>query len=259
MIDMLGAIAGDVIGSVYEHNPIKTKEFPLFTESSRFTDDSVLTVAIAEAILEERSYLSALRTYARRHPDAGYGSHFWHWAHSNQNEAYNSWGNGSAMRVSPIGYACDSIESVLVEAERTACVTHDHPEGIKGAQATALAVHLARNGISKPKIRSELQIRFGYDLERRIDEIRPDYRFDVSCQGSVPEGIIAFLESDDFEDAVRNAVSLGGDSDTLACIAGGIASAYYGGVPGRIEQQTRTRLPDEFLHVIDAFNKRFPP
>lgn len=254
---MLGAIAGDIIGSLYEHDPIKTKDFPLFSEGSRFTDDSVLTIAIAAAILEGRSYLSVLKEYTRRYPNAGYGTHFWHWAHSDQDEPYNSWGNGSAMRVSPVGYSFDSIESVIVEAERTACVTHNHPEGIKGAQATALAVHLALQDASKREIRSELQTRFGYDLQRHIDDIRPEYRFNVSCQGSVPEGIIAFLDSNDFEDAIRNAISLGGDSDTQACIAGGIAGAYYGGVPGDIERQTRARLPEEFLRVINAFVERF--
>jgi ADP-ribosylglycohydrolase len=161
------------------------------------------------------------------------------------------------MRVSPVGYSFDSIERVIVEAERSARVTHNHPEGIKGAQATALAVHLALQGAPKREIRSELQTRFGYDLQRHIDEIRPEYRFDVSCQGSVPEGIIAFLDSNDFEDAIRNAISLGGDSDTQACIAGGIAAAFYGGVPRDIERQTRARLPEEFLRVIDVFVERF--
>jgi ADP-ribosylglycohydrolase len=254
---MLGAIAGDVIGSVYEHRPIKTRQFPLFQQSSRFTDDTVLTVAIAAAILEEKSYLETLKDYTRRYPNAGYGSHYWHWAHSDQEEAYDSWGNGSAMRVSPIGFAYDSIERVLEEAERSAAVTHNHPEGIKGAQATALAVYLARSNSGKDEIRSQLRTRFGYDLGRHINEIRPAYSFDVSCQGSVPEALISFLDSNDFEDAIRNAISLGGDSDTLACIAGGVASAFYGEIPTHIEEPTRKRLPDRFLDVIDAFNQEF--
>jgi ADP-ribosylglycohydrolase len=257
MIKMLGAIAGDVIGSIYEHRPIKTKEFPLFQGLSRFTDDTVLTVAIADAILESRSYLEILKIYTRKYPNAGYGSHFWQWAHSERQEPYNSWGNGSAMRVSPVGYAFDSIERVLEEAERSAAVTHNHPEGVKGAQAVALAVYLARQDASMDDIRSELQTRFGYDLDRRLEQIRPDYHFDVSCQGSVPEAIISFLESSNYEDAIRNAISLGGDSDTLACISGGIASAFYGGVPGSIVDQVRRRLPGEFLEVIDRFNRQY--
>jgi ADP-ribosylglycohydrolase len=161
------------------------------------------------------------------------------------------------MRVSPVGYAFDSIERVLEEAERSAAVTHNHPEGVKGAQAVALAVYLARQDASMDDIRSELQTRFGYDLDRRLEQIRPDYHFDVSCQGSVPEAIISFLESSDYEDAIRNAISLGGDSDTLACISGGIASAFYGGVPGSIVDQVRRRLPGEFLEVIDTFNRQY--
>lgn len=254
---MLGAIAGDVIGSVYEHRPIKTKEFPLFQPGSRFTDDTVLTVAIAEAILEGKSYLATLKEYTRRYPDAGYGGHFWRWAHSDQQQPYNSWGNGSAMRVNPVGFAFDSTERVLLEAKRTASVTHNHPEGIKGAQATALAVLLASRSVGKDEIRSQLQDRFGYDLERRVEEIRPGYSFDVSCQGSVPEAIISFLDSDGYEDAIRNAISLGGDSDTLACIAGGVASAFYGALPDHLESQARQRLPEEFLDVIDRFDRRF--
>jgi ADP-ribosylglycohydrolase len=257
MIKMLGAIAGDVIGSIYEHRPIKTKEFPLFQDPSRFTDDTVLTVAIADAILESRSYRETLKIYTRKYPNAGYGSHFWQWAHSERQEPYNSWGNGSAMRVSPVGYAFDSIERVLEEAERSAAVTHNHPEGVKGAQAVALAVYLARQDASMDDIRSELHTRFGYDLDRRLEQIRPDYHFDVSCQGSVPEAIISFLESSDYVDAIRNAISLGGDSDTLACISGGIASAFYDGVPGSIVVQARRRLPGEFLEVIDTFNQQY--
>jgi ADP-ribosylglycohydrolase len=255
---MIGAISGDVIGSVYEHRPIKSKEFALFENRSRFTDDTVLTVAIADAILGDHSYVESLKRYTRKYPHAGFGGYFWQWAHSDRQEPYNSWGNGSAMRVSPVGYAFDSIERVLTEAERTAAVTHNHPEGVKGAQATALAVYLARQNVDKDEIRFELQSRFGYDLKRHIDQIRPGYSFDVSCQGSVPEALLSFLEASDYEDAIRNAISLGGDSDTLACIAGAVAAPFYGGVPTHIEEQTRKLLPQEFLDVIEAFNQQYP-
>ena len=256
---MLGAIAGDVIGSVYERRPIKTKQFPLFEERSRFTDDSVLTLAIADALLNDSDYQTSLKNYSRRYPNAGYGGYFWRWAHSDEERPYNSWGNGSAMRVSPVGMAFDTPARVLEEAMRSSAVTHNHPEGIKGAQATALSVFLARQGSSKEQIRAEIQSRFGYDLQRHVDQIRPGYQFDVSCQGTVPEALVAFLDAEDVEDAIRNAVSLGGDSDTLACIAGGVASAFYGGVPAEIEEQVRIRLPEEFLEVLDAFQDRFGP
>jgi len=254
---VLGAIAGDVIGSVYEHSPIKTTDFPLFQKYSRFTDDTVLTVAVADAILKQADYAETLKSFGRRYPYAGYGGTFYNWLFSPKSKPYNSWGNGAAMRVSPVGFAYSSIERVLLEAEHTADVSHNHPEGIKGAQATALAVFLARTGIEKEDIRSEIQQRFGYDLKRTIDEIRPAYRFDVSCQGTVPEAIIAFLDSRDYEDAIRKAISLGGDSDTLACIAGGIAEAFYKNIPFNIINEVRRRLPDEFLKIIDSFNAQF--
>lgn len=251
---MLGAIAGDIIGSVYEHNPIKSTEFPLFDPYSRFTDDTVLTVAVAFAILERIDYAQAFRIFARKYPDAGYGQFFYYWMMSDESEPYNSWGNGSAMRVSPIGFAFDSTEDVLSEAEWTAAVTHDHEEGIKGAQAAALAIFLARTGNSKDEIKREISERFSYDLNRTLVEIRPDYSFDVSCQGTVPEAIIAFLESTDFEDAIRNAISLGGDSDTLACITGGVAQAFYKTIPNRIVDGVKERLPDGFLSILNEFN-----
>jgi len=255
---MLGAIAGDVIGSVFEARPIKTVDFDLFSPRSTFTDDTVLTVAAAWAILENRDYGDAIKTFARHYPGAGYGGTFYRWMQSDTQEPYGSWGNGSAMRVSPVGFAFDDAGTVLAEAEKTAAVTHNHPEGIKGAQATALAVFLARRGRSKPEIRTEISDRFGYDLSRTLDGIRPGYRFDVSCQGSVPEAIIAFLESSDYEDAVRKAVSLGGDSDTLACIAGGMAQAFYHTIPAPIVDETRKRLPGEFIDIVDRFQGRFP-
>src|SRR6185436_11721179 len=196
---MLGAICGDIIGSVYEHHPIKTIAFPLFGPRSRFTDDTVMTAATAAALLGDLSYEQAYREYGRRYPNAGYGGAFRRWLDTADPQPYGSWGNGSAMRASPIGWARNSADEVLEEAARSAGVTHDHEEGIKGAQAVALGVFLARTGASKDDIRDELAGRFSYDLGRTIDEIREEYTFDVSCQGSVPEAITAFLESDDWE------------------------------------------------------------
>jgi ADP-ribosylglycohydrolase len=255
---MLGAIAGDIIGSVYEGRPIKTMEFPLFQSHSRFTDDTVLTVAVAGAILEKKEYGATLRAFGRRYPNAGYGGAFFNWLFDPESGPYNSWGNGAAMRVSPVGLAFGSVEEVLREAKNTAAVSHNHPEGIKGAQATALAVFLSRTGADKQQIKSETTTRFGYDLSRTLDEIRPQYSFDISCQGTVPEAITAFLESEDYEDAVRKAVSLGGDSDTLACITGGIAHAFYKEIPPEIVAEARGRLPEEFLNIIDRFSAAYP-
>ena len=254
---MIGAIAGDIIGSVFEGHPIKTTTFPLFSKLSRFTDDTVLTLAVADAILNKIDYATALKTYGRKYPHAGYGMSFYSWIQSPDNKPYNSWGNGSAMRVSPVGFAFDSIEAVLREAEKTAIVTHNHPEGIKGAQATALAIFLARQGADKEEIRKQIERKFNYNLDRSLDSIRPYYFFDVSCQGSVPESIIAFLESEDFESAIRLAISLGGDSDTMGCIAGGIAQAYYGKIAPKIIDQIKIRLPQEFILIIDQFNATF--
>lgn len=256
---MIGAIAGDIIGSIYEHSPIKTREFPLFGPHCRFTDDTVLTIAVAKAILDGTGYRENLREFGRRYPDAGYGGSFLRWLHSDDPQPYHSWGNGSAMRVSPIGFAYDTPDKVLEEARKCAAVTHDHPEGIKGAQSTALSVFLARKGQGREEIRRQIGERFGYDLGRRLDVIRPGYGFDVSCQGTVPEAIIAFLESDSYEDAIRNAISLGGDSDTLACIAGGIAEAFYGGIPAGIRDRALAMLSDDLRHVTEEFCARFPP
>jgi ADP-ribosylglycohydrolase len=255
---MLGALAGDIIGSVYEGRPIKTPHFyPLFDPRSRPTDDTVLTVALADSILSGTDFIDRLREYFLTYPHAGYGGNFVRWAMSRSRKGYNSWGNGSAMRVSPVGYAYDSLEEVLLRARASAEVTHNHPEGIKGAKATAAAVFLARQKASKEDIRRYIQDTFHYDLDRTLDEIRPDYRFDVSCQGSVPESILAFLESNDYEDAVRKAISLGGDSDTMACIAGGIAEAFYGGVPDEIRVETWNRLPAPFQRVVREFMSRY--
>ncbi|OPY86392.1 MAG: ADP-ribosylglycohydrolase [Syntrophus sp. PtaU1.Bin208] len=254
---MIGAIAGDVIGSVYEHSRMKTLNFPLFQEYSRFTDDTVMTLAIADAIINSRGYAESMKSFGRRYPKAGYGRDFLKWILASESKPYNSWGNGSAMRASPIGFAYPTVETVMAEARKSAEVSHDHPEGIKGAQAAALAVFLARTGKSKKEIREEISGRFAYNLDRTVDDIRPNYRFDASCQGSVPEAIIAFLDSKNYEDAIRKAVSLGGDSDTLACIAGGIAQAFYGEIPPEILAEVRKRLPGEFLTIIDRFHKEY--
>ncbi|MFQ5442715.1 MAG: ADP-ribosylglycohydrolase family protein [Thermodesulfobacteriota bacterium] len=254
---MIGAIAGDIIGSVFEATPIKTTDFALFNKFSAFTDDTVLTVAVASAILKKTGYKEALRDFAKRYPDRGYGMYFYEWAVSEEGTPYNSFGNGSAMRVSPVGFAFGSIEEVLSEAKKSAEVTHNHPEGIKGAEAAALAVFLAKTGNSKAEIKREITERFQYDLTRTLDEIRPGYVYNATCEGSVPEAIIAFLESRDFEDAVRKAISLGGDSDTLAAIAGSIAEAFYKEIPTEIINETRKRLTGEFLTIIDEFEEKY--
>lgn len=254
---MLGAIAGDIIGSVYEHRPIKTTDFPLFQSKSRFTDDTVLTVAVADAIVKKNDYQSALKTYGQAYPDAGFGMLFFNWLFSADSRPYNSFGNGSAMRVSPVGFAFETREAVLAEAEKCAAVTHNHPDGIAGAQAVALAVWMARQDAAKDDIKREIETQFGYDLSRRLDAIRPGYQFDVTCQGSVPEALIAFYESENLEDAIRKAISLGGDSDTLGCITGGIAQAYYKKIPEDIINKVYARLPEPFVPVIENFNRRF--
>ncbi|MEM1214227.1 MAG: ADP-ribosylglycohydrolase family protein [Bacteroidota bacterium] len=254
---MLGALAGDIIGSIYERHPHKSTDFPLFGEDCRFTDDTVLTVAVAEAILREIPYEQTVRRYARAFPGAGYGGRFIGWMTGAITGPYNSWGNGSAMRVSPVGFAFDTKQVVLAEAKATADITHNHPEGVKGAQAVALAVLWARSGYGKAVIKDQLEANFGYDLSTPLADIRPTYQFDVSCAGSVPQSIVSFLESESWESAVRNAVSLGGDADTMASIAGAIAEAFYGGVPAEIEHEVMQRIPDNFKDIITAFYERF--
>ncbi len=250
---MLGAIAGDIIGSVFEASPIKTTDFELFSEWSRFTDDTVLTVATAQALLTGMDYAEAYRTFGRRYPRAGYGGAFLKWLMADDAPPYNSWGNGSAMRVSPVGFAGETMAAVLREAAKSAAVTHNHPEGIKGAQAVAAAVFMGRRGNSKEEIRRFITDQFAYDLKPGIAGIRPGYYFDVSCQGSVPQALIAFLESEDVEDAIRLAISLGGDSDTQGCIAGAIAYAYYGKMSAEMEHEVRRRLPRDFMLILDNF------
>ncbi|WP_448562336.1 ADP-ribosylglycohydrolase family protein [Trichothermofontia sp.] len=254
---MLGAIAGDIIGSVYEWQNHKSKDFPLFSRRSHFTDDTVLTVAIADTLLNQGDYVDTLHRYYAWFPRAGYGKNFALWAACKRREPYSSWGNGSAMRVSPVGYAGSDLDTVLQMAAESAAVTHNHPDGIRGAQATAAAIFLARIGQSKADIKTYIESTFGYDLSRSLAEIRPSYRFDVSCQGSVPQAIIAFLESTDFEDAIRNAVSIGGDSDTIACITGGIAQAFYGGVPAAIVNEVLVRLDPRLRTVTEQFMQTY--
>jgi ADP-ribosylglycohydrolase len=244
---LLGSIVGDVIGSVFENQNVKTTDFDLFSRFSRFTDDTVLTIAVADAILHRESkpiswlenrrnctvYGRKLKEYGYRFPDAGYGELFKQWLNRDSTRGYGSYGNGAAMRVSPVGFAFQNLNDVVREAKLSAVVTHNHPEAIRGAQAVACAVFLARRGHSKTDIKTFIEGKFGYDLSQRLGDIRPIYSFDSSAKGSVPQAIIAFLESRDFEDATRLAISIGGDSDTIACIAGGIAQAYYKSVYGK--------------------------
>ena len=253
---LCGAIAGDIIGSVYEFRSFKETTFPLFSDSSGYTDDTVMTVANAEWLLSGDSLLGIMQDFGNRYP-AGYGGMFWEWLHAYDPQPYNSWGNGSAMRVSPVGWAFDTLEETLEAARQSAEITHNHPEGIKGAQATAACIFLARTGKSKQEIKEYIEDYFGYDLSRTCDEIRPTYQFNESCQGTVPESIIAFLESTDYESAIRLAVSLGGDADTMGAITGCIAEAFYGGVPDHIRKEVLKILPNEFIEVMRKFYQKF--
>lgn len=250
---MLGAVIGDIVGSVYEFNNLKTKNFRLYSPGSRFTDDTVMTLATMDSLLTGKDFAQSYRKWYKRYPDAGYGRSFKNWAESENYGPYHSWGNGSAMRVSPIGYYFDTREEVLKQAKISAEVTHNHPEGIKGAQATALAVFLARNGKTKAEIQELIEEGFQYDLGEPLARIREWYQFDVSCQGSVPQAIIAFLESISFEDAIRNAVSIGGDSDTIACITGAIAEAYYQEIPEKMKAEALNRIDQAMRVLLEKF------
>ena len=255
---MFGAILGDIIGSPYEfdHNNIKTKNFPLFSRNSQFTDDTVMTIAIAEAILYADGDLddladeavASMQKLGRLYPYAGYGARFVGWVHSDNPKPYNSLGNGAAMRVSPVAWAFDDMETVRKAARAVTAVTHNHPEGIKGAEATAAAIFMARKGASKAEIKAYIESEFGYDLSRTCDEIRPTYRHDETCMRTVPEAFAAFLEGESFEDVIRNAVSLGGDSDTLTAIAGSIAEGFFG-IDHKLKAEAVKRL-DGFLEDI---------
>ena len=260
---MIGAILGDMVGAPYEFDMgDKTKDFVMWNEDVGFTDDSVMTVAVAEALMSvdrdadedlvKSAVVDSMRRWGRMYPNAGYGARFIGWLADPDPKPYGSWGNGSAMRVSAAGWLYDSIERTKEVAGWTAAVTHNHPEGIKGAQATACAIYMARNVSSKDEIRDYISSEFGYDLSRTCDEIRPHYHHVESCQETVPEAITAFLEGDDFEDVIRTAVSLGGDSDTLTCIAGGIAEAFYE-IPDEMRMECIGRLSMDILGVVEAF------
>lgn len=260
---MYGAILGDMIGAPYEFDMgKKTKEFPLFCTESHYTDDSVMTIAVAEALLNNQfqddetimaGIVDSMRKWGRKYPDAGYGGKFSHWLRAKDPKPYGSYGNGSAMRVSSAGWLFDTMEQTRHMARLTAEVTHNHPEGIKGAESTASAIYLARTGHSKDEIKDYIIKEFGYDLSRTCDQIRPEYYHVESCQGTVPEAITAFLEGTDFEDVIRTAVSLGGDCDTLTCIAGSIAEAFYG-VPEQLKDECRSRLPKDMLDILGRFD-----
>lgn len=267
---MLGAIIGDIVGSSHEFNSIKTTKFNLFDKRSIYTDDSVMSMAVAEWLMDDQAHSHEVLEhkmvkYGSLNPDAGYGGMFFRWLFhpervfkSGKREAYNSFGNGSAMRVSAVGWLFDTLEETERVAEISAGITHNHPEGIKGAQSTAAAIWLARNGKSKQEIKDYISVKYGYNLDRTCNQIRPNYDFDVTCQGSVPESIIAFLESSDYESTIRLAVSLGGDSDTQACIAGGIAEAFYKDIPAEIVSRAMRLLPSYFIatmkRIYDAAN-----
>ena len=273
---MLGALIGDTVGSIYEFCNIKTIDFPLFSDGSSFTDDSVMTIAVADWLLHDpvrsqQGLEECLVKWGHRYPDESYGGAFSRWLFMPEFQSvfrdrdtetvdnipygvrhpYNSWGNGSAMRVSACGWLAQSVEDALDLGRRSAMITHNHPEGIKGAQAVATAIYLARTGSTKAEIHQYIEDTFGYDLSRDCDDIRPTYHFDVSCQGTLPAALAAFFDSRDFESAIRLAVSLGGDSDTIACITGGIAEAFYHEIPATIVEEMHHRLPEEFWTVIN--------
>ena len=262
---MYGAILGDIIGSPFEFDRgDKTKEFDLFTKGCDFTDDSVMTIAVGEALLAvgteatvkeiEEALVTNMQDWGKRYPYAGYGGRFRYWLRESNPKPYGSYGNGAAMRVSAAGWLYDSLERTREVARATANVTHNHPEGIKGAEATASAIYMARNGFSKEEIKEYIEREFHYNLDRTLDEIRPGYHMDETCQRTVPEAIIAFLEYKDFEDAIRNAVSLGGDTDTLGAITGSIAEAFYG-IPDVLIAECRSRIDEGLMtDVLDEFD-----
>jgi type I restriction enzyme M protein len=263
---MLGAIYGDIAGSVYEFRNLKSKDAPLFIKGSRFTDDTVMTIAVADALMQTKdaaahlddfknNLIASMHRHGKAHIRAGYGSRFLDWIFYGCTESYYSYGNGSAMRVSPVAWYAKTPEEAILLAKASAEVTHDHPEGIKGAEAVTAAIWLARQGESREAIRRHIEEHY-YPLDFTLDDIRPGYRFDVSCQGSVPQAIEAFLESEDFEDAVRNAISLGGDSDTIGAMAGSIAEAFYG-IPRTLRDKALEYLPAELNAVVKEFEASY--
>ncbi|PLS19168.1 hypothetical protein CVD28_01815 [Bacillus sp. M6-12] len=256
---MIGAIAGDILGSTYEILNTKRKDFTLFRPLSRYTDDTVLTIATADCILHDGNFMEYYRKYCISNQMRGYGSKFYLWALFNGKEPYNSMGNGSAMRVSPIGYIAKSVDEVLYFAEKSASATHNHPEGIKGAQAVALAIYLAKQNSSKEEIKYFIESKLGYDLSMSYDDLKKSYKGGGTCPLTVPQAIICFLDSTDFEDSIRNAIALGGDSDTLACITGSIAEAYYKKIPAEIIEKTINKLPTKFIATIHEFSEKYIP
>lgn len=254
---IIGAVIGDVIGSVFEWNNIKTTDFNLFNPKCDFTDDTVLTIAVADCILNKKDFAKTIWEYGRKYRGRGYGGSFRNWLQEDNLQPYGSFGNGSAMRASAVGFAFNDIETVMEVAKQSAEVTHNHPEGIKGAQATATAIFLARQGKSKQDIKDYITQTFDYNLDFTLDKIRPTYKFDVTCQGSVPQAIVAFLESSDFENAIRLAISIGGDSDTIACITGGIASAFYKQIPTEIMDFVVDKLPSEYIEIMNKFDEHY--
>ena len=256
---MLGAITGDIFCASYEFDPYPFEDVDLFHRDRFFTDDTVLTIATADALLTDGDYTRAYREWGRRYPNCSWGARFHDWLFGDDPRPYNSFGNGSAMRVSPVGWAFDTLDETLTEAARSAAVSHDHPEGIKGAQATAAAIFLARTGASKDDIRTEITARFGYDLGRTIADIRPDYGFNETCQGSVPEALIAFLDADDFSHTLRIVISLGGDADTQGAIAGAVAEAFWGGIPTDLRTEVDNILPSSMTTVVNKFRSTVSP
>lgn len=250
---MIGVIAGDIIGSIYEQYNIKTKDFPLFTELNKFTDDSVLTIATIDKLLNNKTYKEVYRDYGRKYPDSGFGGMFIKWVNSDVQIPYGSWGNGSAMRVCPIGCLFNHASLVMNEAAESSFVTHGHPEAIKGAQCVAICVFLAKNGFSKDEICQHIVETFKYDLSFDLMVLKETYVHDVSAKGTVPVAVKCFLESENFEDAIRLSISIGGDSDTIAAIVGGISEAFYGGVPDHIVNEVLIRIPDDFKNLLNKF------
>jgi ADP-ribosylglycohydrolase len=248
---MLGAIIGDIVGSVYEFDNIKTKDFPLFREDSRITDDTVCTVAVADIILNHKDPVETLVYWCRKYPGMGYGDRFVKWFDLPWQEPYNSFGNGAAMRVSPVGLLAKTLDEALTNADRVTEITHNHPEGMKGARATVQAIFLARLGVAAHDIRSTITLNYGYDLSRSVNDIRDDYSFYESCQKTVPQALTCALEASGFEDAIRNAISIGGDSDTIGAIAGAVAEARFG-IPQELRERAFTHLDLEMRAVIDS-------
>jgi ADP-ribosylglycohydrolase len=253
---MLGAIIGDICGSIYEFDPVKLNDFTLMLGDVRFTDDSVLTIATADSILNNKDFVINYKKYANDYPFRGYGGRFQRWAWSKSLEPYGSYGNGSAMRVSAVGFYYNNIDDVLEKARQSAEVTHNHIEGIKGAQAIVLAIFLARTNHTREQIKDEIENRFNYNLSRKLADIDKNYCFNETCQGTVPEAIIAFLESTDFESAIKNAILLRGDADTQACMAGAIAEAYYKEIPQYLKDKAFEIIPKEFRDILDEFYKK---